>query len=152
MRSWFPRFTPEAMEANQPFIALLGRIAKRNEATSAQVALAWLLAQKLFIVPIPGTRKSHRLEENMGAVNIELTPDDLREEAMLDYCRCRPTDMTAIYETLNRDSQAGTHLSRETLEQQERVITELELEELHWHLRRHAFIHEADFEVPNTLK
>jgi hypothetical protein len=73
-------------------------------------------------------------------------------EAMLDYCRCRPTDMTAIYETLNRDSQAGTRLSRETLEQHKRVITELELEELKWHLQNHAFIHEADFEVPNTLK
>ena len=79
VRSWFPRFTQEAMEANQPFIDLLGRIAKRNEATSAQIALAWLLAQKPFIVPIPGTRKLHRLEENMGAVNIELSPDDLRE-------------------------------------------------------------------------
>jgi len=73
-------------------------------------------------------------------------------EAMLDYCRCRPTDMTAIYETLNRDSQAGTHLSREALEQRKRVITELESEELKWHLQNHAFIHEADFEVPNTLK
>ena len=73
-------------------------------------------------------------------------------EAMLDYCQCRPTDMTAIYETLTRDSQAGTGLSREALEQRERVITELELEELHWHLRNHAFIHEADFEVANTLK
>jgi len=79
VRSWFPRFTPEAMEANQLFIDLLGRIAKRNEATSAQIALAWLLAQKPFIVPIPGTRKLHRLEENMAAVNIELTPDDLHE-------------------------------------------------------------------------
>jgi hypothetical protein len=73
-------------------------------------------------------------------------------EAMLDYCRCRPTDMTAIYETLDRDSQAGTGLSREALEQRERVITERELEELHWHLRNHAFLHEADFEVPNTLR
>jgi aryl-alcohol dehydrogenase-like predicted oxidoreductase len=79
VRSWFPRFTPEAMKANQPFIDLLGRIAKRHEATSAQIALAWLLAQKPFIVPIPGTRKLRRLEENMGAVNIELTLDDLRE-------------------------------------------------------------------------
>ena len=79
VRSWFPRFTPEAMEANQPFVVLLGRIAKRNEATSAQIALAWLLAQKPFIVPIPGTRKLHRLEENMAAANIELTPDDLHE-------------------------------------------------------------------------
>ena len=73
-------------------------------------------------------------------------------EAMLEYCQCRPTDMTAIYETLNRDSQAGTGLSRETLEQRKRVITELELEELRWHLQHHAFIHEADFEVPNTLQ
>jgi len=73
-------------------------------------------------------------------------------EAMLDYCRCRPTDMTDIYETLNRDSQAGTRLSREALEQRKRVITELESEELKWHLQNHAFIHEADFEVPNTLK
>ena len=79
VRSWFPRFTPEAMKANQPFIGLLGRIAKRHEATSAQIALAWLLAQKPFIVPIPGTRKLRRLEENMGSVNIELTLDDLRE-------------------------------------------------------------------------
>ena len=71
-------------------------------------------------------------------------------EAMLDYCRCRPTDMTAIYETLNRDSQAGTRLSRQTLEQRERVVTKFELEELHWHLQRHAFIHQADFQVPNT--
>ncbi len=73
-------------------------------------------------------------------------------EAMLDYCRCRPTDLTAIYETLNRDSQAGTHLSREALEQQKRMITDLELEELYRHLQNHAFLHEADFEVPNTLK
>jgi hypothetical protein len=73
-------------------------------------------------------------------------------EAMLDYCQCRPTDMTAIYETLNRDSQAGTGLSREALEQRERAITERDLEELRWHLRNHAFIHEPDFEVPNTLK
>lgn len=73
-------------------------------------------------------------------------------EAMLDYCRCRPTDMTAIYETLKRDAQAGTRLSREVLEQRERTTTEREMEDLHWHLQRHAFIHEADFEVPNTLK
>ncbi|NIM92152.1 MAG: hypothetical protein GTO18_00345 [Anaerolineales bacterium] len=73
-------------------------------------------------------------------------------EAMLDYCRCRPTDMTAVYETLDRDSQADTHLSREALEQHKRVITERELEELHWHLQHHAFIHEADLEVANTLK
>jgi aryl-alcohol dehydrogenase-like predicted oxidoreductase len=79
LRSWFPRFTKEAMEANQPLIDLLGRIAGKNKATPAQIALAWLLAQKPFIVPIPGTRKLHRLEENIGAVDIELSADDLRE-------------------------------------------------------------------------
>ena len=73
-------------------------------------------------------------------------------EAMLDYCRCRPDDMTAIYETLDRDSQAGTRLSREAIGQRERVITEHELEELYRHRQNHAFIHEADFEVSNTLQ
>jgi len=79
VRSWFPRFTPEAMEANQPLIDLLSRIAKRYEASSAQIALAWLLSREPFIVPIPGTRKLHRVAENIGAVDIELTPDDLHE-------------------------------------------------------------------------
>ena len=73
-------------------------------------------------------------------------------EAMLAYCECRPADMTAVYEALDKDSQAGTGLSRETLEQRQRVIAEIELEEFHRHLRDHAFIHEADYEVPNTLK
>ena len=79
IRSRFPRFTQEAMEANQPLADLLGRIAEENGATPAQIALAWLLAQKPFIVPIPGTRKLHRLEENIGAVDIKLTPDILQE-------------------------------------------------------------------------
>jgi aryl-alcohol dehydrogenase-like predicted oxidoreductase len=79
LRSWFPRFTKEAMEANQPLIDLLGRIAENKKATPAQIALAWLLAQKPFIAPIPGTRKLHRLKENIGAADIELTADDLRE-------------------------------------------------------------------------
>ena len=73
-------------------------------------------------------------------------------EAMLEYCRCRPADMTAIWETLNRDSQAGTRLSREALDRRERAVTERDLEELRWHLQHHAFIHDPDFEVPNTLK
>ena len=73
-------------------------------------------------------------------------------EAMLEYCQCRPADMTAVYEALDRDSQAGTGLSREALDRRARVITDLEMEELHGHLRRHAFIHEADYEVPNTLR
>ena len=78
-RSTLPRFTPEALKANQALIDLLGRIAKRKNATPAQIALAWLLAQKPWIVPIPGTTKLNRLEENIDSVAIELTSDDLRE-------------------------------------------------------------------------
>ena len=78
-RSSLPRFTPEARKANQTLIDLLGRIAGRKQATPAQVALAWLLAQKPWIVPIPGTTKLHRLDENIGATAVELTPEDLRE-------------------------------------------------------------------------
>ena len=78
-RSKLPRFTPEALKTNQAMIDLLGRIAKGKKATPAQIALAWLLAQKAWIVPIPGTTKISRLEENIGAVPIELTPDDLRD-------------------------------------------------------------------------
>jgi aryl-alcohol dehydrogenase-like predicted oxidoreductase len=78
-RSTLPRFTPEALKANQALINLLGSIAERKKATPAQIALAWLLAQKPWIVPIPGTTKLHRLEENIGAVSVELTPDDLRD-------------------------------------------------------------------------
>jgi aryl-alcohol dehydrogenase-like predicted oxidoreductase len=77
-RSTLPRFTPEALKANQVLIDLLGSIADRKKATPAQIALAWLLAQKPWIVPIPGTTKLHRLDENIGAVSVELTPDDLR--------------------------------------------------------------------------
>ena len=79
IRRIFPRFMPEAMEANQLLVDLIVQIAAQHEATPAQIALAWLLAQKPFIVPIPGTRKLHRLKENMGAVALELTADDLRE-------------------------------------------------------------------------
>jgi len=78
-RNMLPRFTPEARKANQALVDLLGEIAKRKKATAAQIALAWLLAQKPWIVPIPGTTKLKRLEENIGAAAIELTPDDLRE-------------------------------------------------------------------------
>jgi aryl-alcohol dehydrogenase-like predicted oxidoreductase len=78
-RSTLPRFTPEALKANQALIDLLGTIAKRKQATPAQIALAWLLARKPWIVPIPGTTKLNRLDENIGAVAVELTPDDLRE-------------------------------------------------------------------------
>src|SRR3954465_12675901 len=78
-RNAVPRFTPENRKANQALVDLLSRIAERKSATPAQIALAWLLAQKPWIVPIPGTTKLHRLEENLGAVTVELTPDDLRE-------------------------------------------------------------------------
>jgi aryl-alcohol dehydrogenase-like predicted oxidoreductase len=79
LRNTLPRFTPEARKANRALVDLLGEIAKRKNATAAQIALAWLLAQKPWIVPIPGTTKLNRLEENVGAVEIELTRDDLRE-------------------------------------------------------------------------
>ena len=78
-RNTLPRFTPEARKANQALVDLLGRIGERKNATPAQIALAWLLAQKPWIVPIPGTRKLERLEENIGAAALELTSDDLRE-------------------------------------------------------------------------
>ena len=79
LRSWFRRFTLEARKANQPFIDLLGPLAACKNATPAQIALAWLLAQKPWIVPIPGTRKLKRLDENLKAAVIELTSDELRE-------------------------------------------------------------------------
>ena len=78
-RSLVPRFTPEARKANQALVDLLGQIAGQKKATPAQIALAWLLAQKPSIAPIPGTTKLHRLEENLGAAAIELTPEDLRD-------------------------------------------------------------------------
>ena len=78
-RNVVPRFTAENRKANQALVDQLERIAQRKRATPAQIALAWLLAQKPWIVPIPGTKKVNRLEENIGAVNIKLTPDDLRE-------------------------------------------------------------------------
>jgi aryl-alcohol dehydrogenase-like predicted oxidoreductase len=79
IRNIVPRFTPEARKANQALVDLLRQIADRKHATPAQIALAWLLAQKPWIVPIPGTTKLHRLDENIGAVSVELTSDDLHE-------------------------------------------------------------------------
>ena len=78
-RSTLPRFTPEALQTNQALIDLLAAIARRKQATPAQIALAWVMAQKPWIVPIPGTTKLHRLDENIGAVAVELTTNDLRE-------------------------------------------------------------------------
>ncbi len=79
IRNTIPRFAPEARKANQVLVDLLGRMGKKKKATSAQIALAWLLARKPWIVPIPGTRKLERLEENIGAAAVELTPEDLQE-------------------------------------------------------------------------
>jgi aryl-alcohol dehydrogenase-like predicted oxidoreductase len=78
-RSTVPRFNPENRKANQALVDLLGRFAQQKQATPAQIALAWLLAQKPWIVPIPGTTRLERLEENIGGANLELSPDDLRE-------------------------------------------------------------------------
>jgi aryl-alcohol dehydrogenase-like predicted oxidoreductase len=78
-RSTLPRFTPEARKANKALVDLIGAIAERKKAAPAQIALAWVLAQKRWIVPIPGTTKLHRLEENIGALSIQLSPEDLRE-------------------------------------------------------------------------
>ena len=78
-RAILPRFAPEARKANQALVDLLADIGKRKNATPAQIALAWLLAQKPWIVPIPGTTKQHRLEENIAATSVELSPDDLRD-------------------------------------------------------------------------
>jgi len=93
-RNILPRFAPEARKANQALVDLLGRIGERKKATPAQIALAWLLAQKPWIVPIPGTRKLERLEENIGAVAVELTSDDLRE---IDRAASRITVQGARY-------------------------------------------------------
>jgi aryl-alcohol dehydrogenase-like predicted oxidoreductase len=78
-RSTLPRFTPEARKANKALVDLIGAIAERKKAAPAQIALAWVLAQKPWIVPIPGTTKLHRLDENIGALDVQLTPEDLRE-------------------------------------------------------------------------
>ncbi|MDB5312258.1 MAG: aldo/keto reductase [Gemmataceae bacterium] len=93
-RNTVPRFTPANRKANQALVELLARVAERKMATPAQIALAWLLAQKPWIVPIPGTTKLHRLEENIGAAAIELTPDDLRE---IDSAASRITVQGARY-------------------------------------------------------
>jgi len=79
MRSAFPRFSPENIAANMPIVDLLRRFAEKKNATPAQISLAWLLAQKPFIVPIPGTRNIDHLNENLGAIDIQLAPGDLRE-------------------------------------------------------------------------
>jgi aryl-alcohol dehydrogenase-like predicted oxidoreductase len=100
LRNIVPRFTPEARKANQALVDLLSRVAERKKATPAQIALAWLLAQKPWIVPIPGTTKLERLEENIGAAAVELTSDDLRD---IDSAASRITVQGARYpENLER--------------------------------------------------
>ena len=79
LRAGFDRFTPENLAANKPVVDALNRFAERKNATPAQIALAWLLAEKPWIVPIPGTRNMDHLNENLGAINVQLTPADLRE-------------------------------------------------------------------------
>ena len=93
-RNTVPRFAPENRKANQAVVDLVGRIAAKKQATLAQIALAWVLAQKPWIVPIPGTTKLQRLEENLGAAAVELTPDDLRE---IDHAVARITVHGARY-------------------------------------------------------
>ena len=111
------------------------------------LSLMWLRAMELYV-------QYCNMGHQMLAIRYESWRKAPRQTAstMLDYCQCRPTDMTAIYETLNRDSQAGTHLSRNILGQHKRVLADHELAELNKHLQNHAFIHEADFEVPYTMK
>ena len=95
-RNIVPRFTPEARKANQTLIDLIGQIAVRKKVTRAQIALAWVLAQKPWIVPIPGTTKLQRVEENIGAVNVRLSPEDLGEiDTMLSTVAIRPVELTA---------------------------------------------------------
>ena len=93
-RNTVPRFTAEARKANQAVVDLLREVAERKQATPAQIALAWLLAQQPWIVPIPGTRKLTRLDENIGAASVQLTADDLRE---IDNAASRITVQGARY-------------------------------------------------------
>jgi aryl-alcohol dehydrogenase-like predicted oxidoreductase len=104
IRNVLPRFEDEARQANLALIALIGDVAEAKQATSAQVAIAWLLAQKPWITPIPGTTKLHRLEENIGADNVELTPQDLqRIETALDEVQIKGERYTAQQKsTINR--------------------------------------------------
>jgi hypothetical protein len=114
---------------------------------AAVLTLVWLSIMERYV-------RYYGMGIEMLAIRYTSWLSDPRKtaEAMLDYCGCRPADMTAIYETFNRDSQAGTGLSQESIDQRGRGITERDLEELNWHLQNHALIHEADFEVANTLK
>jgi hypothetical protein len=135
----------EFMAPMTPIIAQYD--AKQHLSHASILALVWLSTMERYV-------QYSKMGIEMLAIryaNWRSAPCETAE-AMLDYCQCRPTDMTAIYETLTRDSQAGTILSRETVKQHNRGINAIDLEALHRHLRNHAFIHQADFEVANTLK
>ena len=114
---------------------------------AGMLSMMWLTAMERYV-------QHSRLGIEMLAIRYAswLSAPRKTAEAMLEYSGCKPTNMTAIYETLNRDSQADSYLSREALQQHKRVMHELELAELYLFLEKHAFINEADFEVPNTLK
>jgi hypothetical protein len=114
---------------------------------AGMLALMWITTMERYV-------QCSRMGIEMLAIRYAswLSAPRKTAETMLEYCGCKPTEMTAIYETLNRDSQADSHLSREALHQHNRVMDELELEELHLFLEKHAFINEADIEVPNTVQ
>jgi len=114
---------------------------------AGMLSLMWLTAMERYV-------QYYNMGIEMLAIRYAswLSAPRKTAETMLEYCGCKPTEMTAIYETLNRDSQADSHLSREALQQHNRVMDELELEELHLFLEKHAFINEADIEVPNTVQ
>jgi hypothetical protein len=114
---------------------------------AGMLALMWITTMERYV-------QCSRMGIEMLAIRYAswLSAPRKTAETMLEYCGCKPTEMTAIYETLNRDSQADSHLSREALQQHNRVMDELELEELHLFLEKHAFINEADIEVPNTVQ
>ena len=114
---------------------------------AAVLSLVWLWIMERYV-------RFYEMGVEMLAIRFASWRSNPRKtaEAMLDYCGCRPADMTAVYEALNRDSQAGTGLSQDSIDQRGRGIIKLDLEDLNWHLENHAFIHEADFELANTLK
>lgn len=113
---------------------------------AGSLSLMWLRAMEQYVALCD-------MGIEMLAIRYERWRSSPRQTAvaMLDYCHCKPADMTVVYEALNRDSQAASHLSRDTLGQRQRVLTDDELAELHKHLQAHAFIHEVNFEVPNTI-
>ena len=114
---------------------------------AGMLALMWLTAMERYVQLCDAGAEMLAIRYASWLATPRETAD-----AMLAYCQCMPDDMTAIAEVLNRDSQAGTHLARDAVRQRERAASESDLEQLRWHLRNHAFIHDVDYEAPNTLK